>query len=221
MFLHCNAIAPQPPFLRLAVDGSLGGRNLPEKLPQFEPRALFGGQERNPGLFGVVSHEDRYEQGQNKDGSQQIEDNKEEPVGRRGKILRLLVRPYDTHDAPLYIDPAFLRNDLEKDEEGVGKIVKIEVWVGNSPWSEHVPIVRRALILSNAVAEITLWRITVVALHQFSIEQVESIYGEGNEEAHGDKCGLGRRQLEILGSLSNSSSQLTEITFHPPTMMTE
>lgn len=164
---------------------------------------MFRGQERNPGLFGVVSHEDRHEQGQNKDGSQQIKDNKEEPVGRRGKILRLLVRPYDTHNVPLYIDPTFLRNDLEEDEEGVGKIVKIVVWVGNSPWSEHVPIVRRTLILSNAVAEVTLWQITVVALKQLSVEQVESIDGEGNEEAHGDKCGLGRRQLQILGSLSN------------------
>lgn len=33
VLLHRNAIAPQPPFLRLAVDGSLGGRDLPEKLP--------------------------------------------------------------------------------------------------------------------------------------------------------------------------------------------
>ena len=115
---------------------------------------MISSKKRYSSLFRVVAHEDRDEERQDEDGTEQVEDDEEHAVAPTIEVLRLCVDASNGHACEQNICPAFLRHNLEEDEQRVPKVVEIVVRVGSLAWCQNVPVERRAVVLSNTVFEV-------------------------------------------------------------------
>lgn len=165
MFLDGDPITPHLPLVAGILKRALGRRDLPEKLPQFEPGPLLGRQEGHARLFRVVSHEHRHEQGQDEHGTEQVEHDEKEPVLRGDVILGLLALAGNAHGAGLHVGPTLLTDNLEQNEERVPEVVEIVVRISSRSRGKDLPIVWLTDVLIHAVVQITL-KVAIVALHQ-------------------------------------------------------
>jgi len=67
-------------------------------------------------VLSIVAHEHRNEESKNEDSGEEIEDNEEHGVTLRGEILWLRPSTSNGHCVEHHINPAFLGDNLEKNE---------------------------------------------------------------------------------------------------------
>ena len=141
MLLDRQSITEVFPSLIRLVRWPFRWRDLPQQLSELEPRTLLGSQESYSRLFRNVAHEHRHKQGQDEDGAEQVEYDEEDRIALRPKRLGLESLSCCVHGGEHDVDPPFLGDDLEKDEHGVSKVVKVVVGVGDLPWGEYWPVI--------------------------------------------------------------------------------
>lgn len=135
-------------------------------------------------MFCVVAHEDRYEQREHEDGCHEVEHDKEESVALRSEVHRLHASTSHRLGTPHDVDPAFLRNDLEEDEERAAKIIEVVVWIGDRSRGQQWPVIAEwcAVPLSKTVIESYNIECIVVADFKLAVEEVNSVDSEWDQQ---------------------------------------
>jgi len=146
-------------------------------------------------LFCVVPHENRDEQGQDENCSQQVKHHKEDGISLGSEGSWLLEDTSDALCLPRNVRPSLLRNDLEKDECGISKVVEVEIWIGRFTGSKYLPFEWSAYVLIHTIVKIDNVRAKVITRLQFSDKEIQSVYGEWNKEAQRHKCCLKKKSV--------------------------
>lgn len=137
----------------------------------------------NSSLFSVITHEHGNEERQDEDSAKQVEDDEEHRILPAIQVFGLTVYASDCHACEHDVCPAFLRYDLEEEEQGVAKVVKVEERITCSAWSQHIPVVWRTGILADTVLKVTSSEVSIVAGLELANEEIQTVYGKRNQQA--------------------------------------
>lgn len=172
---------------------------------------MVGCEVRYSSLLRVVAHKDGDEERQHKNSAEQVENDEENTIASAAEVFGLAVDASNGHACEQDVRPAFLGNNLEKDEERVAKVVKVIVRVGSLPWRQNIPVEWRAVVLPNTVFEVSGAEIAIVAGFKLTDEDVQAVYGKRDQQAQRHKGCLQRLAMQHRGVNTNSPKRASTI----------
>lgn len=141
-------------------------------------------------MLGIVAYKDRNEQSQHEDRPQEIENDEEDGIALSDQGLRLSEYISYALGSPHNVCPALLRDNLEEDEEGAAKVVKVIPRVGDLSGRENIPAIRAAEVFADAIIEVEYAGAVIVTCLHPATEKIEPVNSEGNQQAQRDEGSL-------------------------------